>query len=593
MRRVVSVWFPHWPTDRLRRQLSRQQVEASALPAGPLVTAWHDGRRRVVAAADQVAAELGLRPGQAMAQAVALVPGLHVMEAEPEADADALQRLARWCHRFTPLVSCAGPDGLWLDISGCAHLFGTEAALLDGLVARLARDRLHARAAVADTPGAAHALARHGKASPIVVPSGEHMAAIGPLPVAALRLAPELDATLRRLGFERVGHLARIPRPLLARRFGPLPGLRLDQAHGRVKEPLVPLATEPVLQRRVTFLEPLLTAEALSIAIAHLMGPLCEEMERQGFGARQLDLLFERIDNQVVAVRVGTARPSRDAAHLARMLDERLDTVDPGLGVEAMRLVVGLAEPLRWEQQSEGGGADVARLVDRLSNRLGADRVYRAAPVESDIPERSVCKIPAFEASPAGSTTTTCSHTAPNHNTSDHNTSDHNTSDHNTSDRPGSLPTPSGVAFVTRLKSDFTHGSDDQRGVTPDRETLPWRPKHTPRPKTSCVAGVPAWPGRLQAPARLFDPPRPVTALAALPDQPPVAFTWRGQRHKVRRADGPERIYGEWWRADEETQAVRDYFLVEDEAGQRFWLFRRGNGIDARTGTLEWFLHGI
>ena len=157
MRRVVSVWLPHWPTDRLRRLAAR-----SPEPPAPLVTASHDGRRRVIAASDPVAAALGLRPGMAVAQALAIVPRLAIAEAEPEADAAALERLARWCHRLTPLTAVDGTDGLWLDITGCAHLAGGEAALLRDLLARFARDGLHARAAVADTPGAAHGVARHG-----------------------------------------------------------------------------------------------------------------------------------------------------------------------------------------------------------------------------------------------------------------------------------------------------------------------------------------------------------------------------------------------------------------------------------------------
>ncbi len=534
MRRVVSIWFPNWPTDRLRRR--------GGLPDGPLVTAIHDGRRRVVAAADQAAAALALRPGMPMAQALALIPGLHVMEAEPDADADALHRLARWCCRLTPLASVCPPDAIWLDITGCAHLFDGEAAMLQHLRERLARDGLHARAAAADTPGAAHALARHGAEPCTVIPPGDHIKAIAPLPIAALRLAPELEATLRRLGFDLIGPLARVPRALLARRFGPLPGLRLDQAHGRVTEPLAPLMPEPSLERRITFLEPLLTAEALATAAAHLVAQVCEDMERTGTGARQLDLLFERVDNQVAALRAGTVRPVRDPAHLTRLLTERLDTVDPGMGVEAMRLLVPLAEPLQWEQQ-DGASQDVSRLVDRLSNRLGADRVYRAAPVESDLPERSVRRAPALEPPPP-------------------------------EDDPPPEPPP--AARQPRPSGDAP---------------LPWKPRHEP-PRRTKPPGPP-WPGRMHAPARLLHPPRPIQALAALPDQPPIAFTWRRHRHRIRRADGPERVHGEWWMNDSETNAVRDYFRVEDEGGRRFWLFRQGDGLDPRTGALDWYIHGV
>ena len=326
-----------------------------------------------------------------------------------------------------------------------------------------------------------------------------------PCPSPPCGWPPELAATLRRLGLDRVAHLERLPRAALARRFGPQILLRLDQALGRVHEPILPLVPEELLQHRVTFLEPLLTADALSVAVQHLVGPLCKQMERTGLGARRLDLLFERVDGGVQAVRIGTGRPSRDVRHLSRMLDERLEEVDPGLGVEAMRLVIPLAEPLDWRQDAAGPAMpDVSALVDRLSNRLGAAQVFRAEPVESDVPERSVRLVPALA-------------------------------------RPGGA----------------------------------------------------RWPSHWPAPVRLLNPPQPVEALAALPDGAPAAFTWRRRRHRVRHADGPERIHGEWWLRDGEVWAVRDYFRIEDGEGMRFWLFRRGDGVDSATGALEWFLHGL
>ena len=467
-----------------------------------MVTALHDGRRRVVGAACPVAQALGLQPGIAVAHATALVPGLAVMEAEPERDADALHRLAAWCHRYAPLTAPNPPDGLWLDVTGCAHLFRGEAALLEALAERFAQDGLHARGAVADTPGAAHAVARYGPGG--VVPAGAQAGALAALPIAALRLMAGLAATLRRLGLDRVAHLERLPRATLARRFGPHVLLRLDQAHGRVHEPIVPLVPELALQHRVAFLEPLLTADALSMAVQHLVAPLCAAMERTGLGARRLDLLFERVDGAVQAIRIGTARPSRDVRHLSRLLDERLEEVDPGLGVEAMRLVIPLSEPLHPQQATAGGGMpDISALVDRLSNRLGAGQVVRAEAVESDVPERSVRYVPALA-------------------------------------RPGAT-----------------------------------------------------WPAGWPAPLRLLHPPQAVEALAALPDGAPAAFTWRRRRHRVRHAVGPERIHGEWWQRDSEVWAVRDYFRVEDEDGTRFWLFRRGDGVDPATGNLGWFLHGL
>jgi protein ImuB len=471
----------------------------------------------VVAAADATAATLGLRSGMPLAQAQALVPGLEAgtHAAEPEADAAALERLAAWCLRYTPLTAADASDGIWLDITGCAYLHGGETKLLRDLLARLAAQGVTARAAVADTPGAAHAVARFGKAAVTVVPVAAPRATLAPLPIEALRLPGDIVDGLRLLGFEHVAQLAATPRAPLTRRFGPLVATRLDQALGVVFEPIVPVFPPELMQARLGFVEPLLTAEAFAAVIARLTGTVCAALEKAGQGARRLDLLFERVDCSIQYLRIGTARPSRDARHLARLLEEKLERVDPGLGVEAMRLVVPLAEPLAYTQvsaslsEAEPAGQDVSALVDRLENRLGVRRVWRAGAVESDVPERSVHRLPAL---------------------------------------------------------------------------APWNAR---------LARRATWPADLPRPVRLLDPPQPVDAMALLPDQPPVAFTWRRVRHRVRRADGPERIAGEWWKRAGEMRSVRDYFQVEDEEGRRYWLFRRGDGEDVATGDLRWFLHGF
>jgi protein ImuB len=453
----------------------------------------------VIAAVDARAAQSGLYPGMPVAQAQTLIPGLTVREAQPDDDAAALRRLSGWCLRYAPLTAAAPPDGVWIDVTGVAHLHGGEARLLRDMVHRL---RTHgARAAVADTPGAAHAVARFGPDYITVVPPGEHT--LSGLPLAALRLPGETLDGLRLMGIERIDALAALPRAPLVRRFGALVATRLDQAFGRVAETIEPEFPPELIQARLTFVEPLLTAEAFSTVIDRLTLTLCSALERSGDGARRLDLLFERVDGTTQAIRIGTARASRDARHLSRLLRERLERVDPGLGVEAMRLVVQRAESLVPVQLTtmEVQEPDLAPLIDRLSNRLGPERVYRVAPVDSDVPERSVRKVQV------------------------------------------------------------------QMGGT--------------------------WPTDLPRPVRLLDPPRPVEAMALLPDHPPVAFTWRRVRHRVRRADGPERIAGEWWKRDGETRSVRDYFRVEDEDGQRYWLFRRGDGENAVSGDMRWFLHGV
>jgi protein ImuB len=475
-----------------------------------MITAMHESRREVVAAADQLARSLGLYPGMPLAQAQAVVPGLSVVPAAPERDAQVLHELAAWCLRYGPLTAPDPPDGIWIDATGCAHLFGGEARLLADIVDRLARSGIASRAAIADTPGAAWAVARHAGTALTVVPPGETATALHSLPIAALRLPEETVTGLARLGFERLEQLLPAPRAPLTLRFGPMLVRRLDQALGRVHEPIDPISPPDMVATRLAFPEPLLTLEVLSGVILRLSGMVCGELERRGLGARRLDLTFERVDRSLQLICIGTARPSHQPDHLARLLDEQLERIDPGLGIEAMRLAAPLTEKLGFEQPRAGLidgekiGPDVSVLVDRLVNRLGARRVYRAAPVESDVPERSVRRV-------------------------------------------GPLSPPTGTT----------------------------------------------WPSSLPRPTRLLKPPQPVEALAMLPDHPPAQFIWRRRRHRIRRADGPERIAGEWWTTEHERRATRDYWQVEDEEGRRFWLYRSGDAVDPTTGDLRWFLHGF
>lgn len=468
----------------------------------PLVTAGQQARRRVVAGADAAARAAGLAVGMPLAEAQALCPNLAVYPADPDGDAAALDRLAGWCLRYAPLTALDPPDGLWIDITGAAHLFGGERRMLRDLTTRLTGQGLAARAAVADTPGAAWALARYGDHTPD--------GSLPSLPIEALRLPAETIEGLRLLGLERIAQLDIAPRAPLVQRFGPRLAARLDQIHGRLFEPIHPHLPAELAQARQAFPEPLLTPEAFTQVIGHLARTVCAILEAAGQGARRLDLLFHRVDGSIQTLRVGTARPTRDPRHLGRMLEERLERVDPGLGVEAMQLVVPHADALAYAQAhvplnaADAPPPDIAPLVDRLGNRLGETRVFRAQPVQSDVPERSV------------------------------------------------------------------------------RRVAPLAP-----------GGGAGWPADLPRPVRLLDPPQPVETMALLPDYPPIAFTWRRVRHRVRHADGPERVAGEWWKRDGEMRSVRDYFRVEDEEGRRFWLFRRGDGEETSTGDRRWFLHGF
>ncbi|MGB3814677.1 MAG: DNA polymerase Y family protein [Shinella sp.] len=505
MPRVVSLFLPGWPIDRLRRALGA----AAPPPDRRLVLVGKEGSRRIVTAVSKPAEQAGLRVGMALAKAHALLPDVETMPADPAADAAALQRLALWAlQHYAPIVAPDPPDGLVIDTTGADHLHGGEERMLTGLVNRLAASGIFARAAIADSWGAAYAAARFLADPVCVIPPGASAETVAALPIPGLRISPETVTGLHVLGFTTIGDVLAVPRAPLVLRFGPLLGRRLDQLHGTISEPVDPLRDPELATVRKVFGEPIGAPETIARYTASLVRDLCQALEKRGLGARRLDLLFHRVDNSLQAIRVGTARAVRDEERLVRLLHDRIETIDPGFGIEIMDLTATLAEPLVLQQAVssliEEETADIAGLLDVIANRIGARRLYRLAPVESDVPERSFHRIEPL-------------------------------------------------------------ASDD--GAT--------------------------WQDRWPRPARLLARPEPIEVMALLPDHPPASFTWRGVRRLVKRADGPERIFGEWWKRDAELAAVRDYFQVEDAGGERFWLFRSGGEAEAASGLGRWFLHGI
>ncbi|MBO9623938.1 MAG: DNA polymerase Y family protein [Sphingomonas sp.] len=400
MRRVVSLYLPGWSTDRLRRKSGASRAEGLA-PNRPLATVLPDHGRKVVAAADAGARSLGVHPGMTLTKARSLVPELVAEDADPTSDLAALRRLALWCGRYSPFVAPDPPDGVWIDITGCAPLFGSERALLRDLHRRIARAGYAVQIAVADTPGCAHAVARYVPAGrPVTIEPGAQRQAIALLPIASLRLEATVVEGLRKLGFERVEQLIATPRGPLARRFGRTLHQRLDQALGYAPEAIEPIFAREVPRCRRSLLEPIATAEAFAQVIGDLVGDLAGQLVRLGRGARRLDLHFHRVDGCSQAIRIGTAAPSRDVAHLAKLLVARVGQIDPGLGIEAMTLVAPLTEPLGPAQSAlaEDGkrSADLGALVDALANRFGSGKLYRAAPCAGGMPERSVAQLPAL-----------------------------------------------------------------------------------------------------------------------------------------------------------------------------------------------------
>src|SRR5271165_105307 len=400
MRRVMYLWLPRWPIDR--RRLSRRKNSGAPAEAVPFATVVDAAGRRLLAAVNPAATAAGLAPGMPLADALSFLPGLATAAAEPAEDAAALRRLAEWCGRYSPWTAPDGTDGVRIEITGSAHLWGGERALAADLRARLDRLRITARIAIADTLGAAWAMARFAEAErdPFILPPENFRAALAPLPMEALRLDPATAQGLRRVGLKRVGDLYPMPRDALARRFGESVVQRLDQALDDRPEPLSPLGEAPTRRVRLSFAEPIADPADLLHAAERLVADLVPRLAREGIGARRLDLAFHRVDGRVERIRLGTARPSRDPRHLVALFKERLDTVDPGLGIEDVILAAFAVEPLPSEQIGLPGhpagneASGIAPLLDRLGNRLGLAALSRLDPRASHIPERASVRVP-------------------------------------------------------------------------------------------------------------------------------------------------------------------------------------------------------
>ncbi|HEY1544525.1 MAG TPA: DNA polymerase Y family protein [Xanthobacteraceae bacterium] len=535
MPRIVSVWLPRWPILRFLAAQNRHQSSSSAPvdPARPFVLAADVSGTPRVAAANAPAEQDGIRIGETIADARAKSAsaaedpqqGLQVRAADPAADDAALRRLTLWATRYTPAVAPfdekSGADGLFLDIAGAAHLFGGEAKLLADLDARLARLGLPARLAVAATAGAAWSLA-HFQASTTILAAGEERAALAPLPIAALRLSPDTQRTLRRLGFRRVGALVDNPRAPFAARFERELLRRIDQALGRTGEPLTFILPPPVYHSLRYLMEPVASQEAVVAVAERLMRDIVHALARDGVGARTLRLALYRVDGGVQTLDIGLTRRTRSAPHVARLIALKLErngeisaeTLDAGFGFEAVGLAVTTAERMDEKQAELVDGCDAteagartdercAELIDGLAQRLGPGSVQWLAPVASHLPERA--------------------------------------------------------------ETAFAANADGVIWPTPDAA----------RPR----------------PLLLFAHAEPAEVMAQVPEGPPRRFRWRGVLHAVAQAQGPERIAAEWWRAGADAP-TRDYYLVEDDAGRRFWLFREG--LYAReTADPRWFVHGL
>jgi protein ImuB len=527
IRRFLSLWLPRLATDRARRLHGVDK-------AAPLAAvAKIDNAQRLVGV-DAKAARLGLTVGLPLADARARFPALVAVEAEPAEEARLLTRLCDWCSRFTPLAALDGRDGLMLDISGVAHLFGGEAALMEDCRARLAAQGVFVAAGVAGNPRAASALARFSptKIAPEPLSDKAFAKLFHDLPLAALGLDNQTVADMARAGLRRIGDIALRPRAPIAARFGPKPIARLDALKGLERSSIAPRFTAPDFCAERRFASPVQTIEAIEATLRKLADDLVVLLERQAKGARRIELGLYRVDGDVRRIRVGASRPLNEARAIVRLFAERLlspdeDAIDAGFGVDLMRLACLAAEPLAPSQaelerahEAERARA-LADLLDRLSARLGARAVTRRELIEAHLPEQAEAAAPAT----LGETR---------------------------------RRSPSSVAPLARHL--------------------------LPQGEKGGASGVPA------RPLRLFVRPEPIEALAEVPDGPPIRFRWRRVLHDVAAIEGPERIAAPWWRRA--NAPTRDYFRAEDSQGRRFWLYREGL-FGRETAQAKWFVHGV
>jgi protein ImuB len=392
----MAIWLTRLAVDRWRQAEGCAKGEgADAAPVALIAETAHGPR---IEAVNDAGLAAGTQPGMRLADARTLCPQLKAAPADPAGDGAFLERLAVWAQRWGPWAAVDPPDGLLVDVSAVAHLFGGEARLLADAQARLADRGLATRLAIAPTAGAAWALAHYGAGEGLLA-SGESIAArLADCPVAALRLDPAVLLVLRRLGLKRIGDLTAIGRDALKRRFRARtpamnPLLRLDQLLGRAAEPLLPVVARPaaLVQRRL--LEPVRHRELLDRIVADLAHDMAQALEARGEGARRLELGLWRVDGDAVFRSLELAAATRDAAHLARLFAAKLDDVEAGFGIELVRLRAAWAEPLALGQADleavEEQGTSLAACIDRLTVRLGADAVRRPVAYASHIPERA------------------------------------------------------------------------------------------------------------------------------------------------------------------------------------------------------------
>ena len=538
--RVLSLWLPYLATDRITRDQRRSEKGE-----GPLSTFSRTGGCYRLADLCPLAERSGLKPGITLDDARTHAPGLTALPRDEKADRHLLDTLKVWCERYTPWVavdrSFNGGLGyaLWLDMANAAHLFGGEAHLLTDLLGRLSDQGIHAKAAIADHPGTAWAMARFGTGKQQILPVNGARVALASLPVAALRLTDEQALSLMEQGMDRIDALYPLPRQVLEARFGRGIVTRLDQALGLIDEPIASDAPLPAQQARLIFADPVMTIDALRPSIQRLVRQLSVGLEAAGLGARRLTLALYRIDGSPVTLSIGGDRPSRQTHRLSRLLIEKADDVDPGFGIEraildAVEIEPLLPETIAWRGLGTNGADPIRDLAHKV---LMPSRRERGRAM-------SAC----------------CS----------------------TVNRSAHDPAIPVVAASGRSAAALKlMPVPDEEPVAQQQPSRPLRLLRRPEP-IEAVAPLPdeppilfRWRHELHRIVRAQGPER------VAPDW------WRIPGHEQ------PSISHEIMSKMEEERRLRDYFAVEDSDGDRFWLFREGLYRSSQATLPRWYLHGL
>ena len=394
MRRTLSLWLPQLPLDR-RVRLGDGRTAGPFAIVAELRNAW-----RLTHLSDE-AARAGLAPGLSLPDARAVCPALLTEPADPVREDALLRALWRWADRFSPLVSLDPPDGLLMDITGCAHLFGGEHEMADAIRRQAGDLQITGRIGVADTKGAAAALARFSSVPVAIAEPGRTAEALAALPLAALGLDPALVHGVRRTGLQSIGQLYTVKSAELARRFGLDLTTALDRTLGRAPDPVIPKSAGPVYAARATLPEPIGRLDDLERVILRLAESVCGRLAAAQCGARRYRLTIRPVDASDQQMTIGFAKPNAAPAAVLQQFRTPLDKLSLAFGADLFRLVAESVEPLHprqaaFDKQTERED-DRSDLISTLGNRLGFDRVRLFAPGDSHLPEREFTTVEAMD----------------------------------------------------------------------------------------------------------------------------------------------------------------------------------------------------